>query len=82
VQFLAGAKPGSDASAATVVCHRRIVVRDGLIEVVALFQHPMIAPLIGSVFPVKSSGRREFKTVRFYAIEGSLVDILSRLPGW
>jgi hypothetical protein len=26
-------------------------------------RHPMIAPLIGCVFPVESSGERELKTV-------------------
>jgi hypothetical protein len=34
MQFLANAKPRSDRSTDTVVCHRRIVVRDGFIEVV------------------------------------------------
>jgi hypothetical protein len=36
--FLAGPKPGSDESTATVICHRRIVVLAGSIEVVALHQ--------------------------------------------
>jgi hypothetical protein len=38
VRFLAGAMPGSDDSTVTVVCHRRIVVLDGLMEAVTLFQ--------------------------------------------
>jgi hypothetical protein len=38
VGFLAHPKSGSFKSAATLVCHRRIVVRDGSIKVVALFQ--------------------------------------------
>jgi hypothetical protein len=38
MRFLAGPNPGWDESAATVVCHRRIVVRDGSIEGVALIQ--------------------------------------------
>jgi hypothetical protein len=34
-------------------------------EIVNLFnlRHPMIAPLISCLFPLESSGRREFKTV-------------------
>jgi hypothetical protein len=39
MRFLAGARPGSDTPAATVVCHFRIVVWEGLIEIVTLFQH-------------------------------------------
>jgi serine/threonine protein kinase len=31
---------------------------------------------------VESSGRREFKTVRLYAIEGSLADVLPNSPVW
>jgi hypothetical protein len=38
MRFLPSAKPGSDESTATVVCNRRIVVRDGSIEGVALLQ--------------------------------------------
>jgi serine/threonine protein kinase len=45
-------------------------------------RHPMIAPLIGCVFPVESSGQREFRTVRLYATEGSLADVLSNPPAW
>jgi hypothetical protein len=45
-------------------------------------RHPMIAPLIGCVLPVKTSGQREFKTVRLYATEGSLADVLSNSPAW
>jgi hypothetical protein len=40
----------------------------------------MIAPLIGCVFPVESSERREFKTIRLYATDGSPVDVLSNPP--
>jgi hypothetical protein len=43
-------------------------------------RHPMIAPLIGCVLPVESSGQREFETVRLYATEGSLADVLSNPP--
>jgi serine/threonine protein kinase len=42
----------------------------------------MITPLIGCVFPVESSERREFKTVRLYATEGSLADVLLNAPAW
>jgi serine/threonine protein kinase len=42
----------------------------------------MIAPLIGCVFPVESSGQREFRTVRLYATEGSLADVLPNPPAW
>jgi hypothetical protein len=38
MRFLAGPNPGSDESADTLVCHRRIVVRNGSIEEVALLQ--------------------------------------------
>jgi serine/threonine protein kinase len=44
--------------------------------------HPMIAPLIGCVFPVGSSGQRKFRTVRLYATKGSLADVLSNPPAW
>jgi serine/threonine protein kinase len=44
--------------------------------------HTMIAPLIGCVLPLESSGRGEFITVRLYAVEGSLADILSNPPAW
>jgi serine/threonine protein kinase len=44
--------------------------------------HPMIAPLIGCVLPVEPSGQWEFRTVRLYATEGSLADVLSNLPAW
>jgi hypothetical protein len=50
------------------------------IENLLNLRHPMIALLIGSVFPVESSGQREFKTVRLYATEGSLADVLSNPP--
>jgi hypothetical protein len=43
-------------------------------------RHPMIAPLIGCVLPVESSGQRKFRTVRLYATDGSLTDILSNPP--
>jgi hypothetical protein len=39
-------------------------------------RHPMIAPLIGCVFPVEASRQREFQIVRLYATEGSLADVL------
>jgi hypothetical protein len=42
--------------------------------------HQIITPLIGCVLPVESSGRREFRTVRLYATEGSLADVLSNPP--
>jgi serine/threonine protein kinase len=45
-------------------------------------RHPMIAPLIGCVLPVESSGQREFKTVRLYATESSLADVLLNAPLW
>jgi serine/threonine protein kinase len=52
------------------------------IENLLNLRHPMIAPLIGCVFPGESSGQREFKTVRLYAAEGSLADILSNPLAW
>jgi hypothetical protein len=45
-------------------------------------RHPMIAPLIGCVFSVEPSGWLEFKTVRFYAAEDSLADVISNPPEW
>jgi cell division control protein CDC15 len=45
-------------------------------------RHPMIAPLISSVFPVESNRQWEFKTVRLYGAEGFLADVLSNPPGW
>jgi hypothetical protein len=42
----------------------------------------MIAPLIGCIFPVESSGQREFRTVRLYATDGSLADVLSNPREW
>jgi serine/threonine protein kinase len=45
-------------------------------------RYPIIASLIGCVLPVESSGQREFKTVRLYAVERSLVDVLSNPPAW
>jgi serine/threonine protein kinase len=51
------------------------------IENLLNLRYPMIAPLIGCVFPVESNGRREFKTVWLYATEGSLADSLPRPPG-
>jgi hypothetical protein len=50
------------------------------IENLLNLRHPMIASLISCVFPVESSGRRELKTVRLYATEGSLADVLSNPP--
>jgi hypothetical protein len=45
-------------------------------------RHLMIALLIGCVLPVESSGQREFGTLRLYATEGSLADVLSNPPAW
>jgi hypothetical protein len=45
-------------------------------------RHPMIAPLVGCVLPVESSGQRELQTVRLYASKGSLADVLSPPPAW
>jgi serine/threonine protein kinase len=45
-------------------------------------RHQMITPLIGCVFPVESSGRWELKTVRLYATESSLADVISDPPAW
>jgi hypothetical protein len=55
---------------------------DTEVENLLNLRHPMIAPLIGCVFPVESSGRWEFRTVRLYATDGSLTDVLSDLPAW
>jgi hypothetical protein len=52
------------------------------IENLLNLRHPMITPLIGCVLPVELSGQREFKTVRLYATEGSLADVLSNPPAW
>jgi serine/threonine protein kinase len=52
------------------------------IENLLNLRHPMITPLIGCVFPVESSGQREFRTVRLYATEGSLADAMSNPPTW
>jgi serine/threonine protein kinase len=52
------------------------------IENLLNLRHPTIAPLIGFVFPAESSERREFKTVRLHATEGSLAAILSVPPAW
>jgi hypothetical protein len=43
-------------------------------------RHPMIAPLIGYLFSVESSGWGGFKTVRLYAAGGSLAEVLSDAP--
>jgi serine/threonine protein kinase len=40
----------------------------------------MIALLAECLFPVESSGRRKFRTVRLYAAEGSLAEVLSNPP--
>jgi hypothetical protein len=45
-------------------------------------RHPLIAPLIGIVFPVESGGRRELKTARLHASGGSLADVLANPPPW
>jgi serine/threonine protein kinase len=45
-------------------------------------RHRLITPLIGFVFPVKSVGRRELKTVRLHASGGSLADVLANQPAW
>jgi serine/threonine protein kinase len=52
------------------------------IENLLNLRHPMIAHLIDCVFPVESSRQREFRTVRLYATEGSLADVLSNPPAW
>jgi serine/threonine protein kinase len=43
--------------------------------------HPMIARLIGCTLSMNSTEQRELKTVRLYAAEGSLADVLSNPPG-
>jgi hypothetical protein len=53
---------------------------DTEVENLLNLRHPMIAPLIGCVFPVESSGQREFRTVRLYATDGPLADVLSNPP--
>jgi serine/threonine protein kinase len=45
-------------------------------------RHPMIAPLIGCVFPVKSNRQQNFKIMRLYATDDSLADVLSDPPAW
>jgi hypothetical protein len=45
-------------------------------------RRPMMAPLVGCIFPVELSGRLELKTVREYATENSLADVLSSSPEW
>jgi serine/threonine protein kinase len=45
-------------------------------------RHPLIARLIGIVFPVESGGRWELKTARLHASGGSLADILLNPPAW
>jgi hypothetical protein len=50
------------------------------IEKLPNLRHSMIAPLIGCVFPVESSGQREFRTVRVHAARGSLADVLRIRP--
>jgi serine/threonine protein kinase len=42
----------------------------------------MIALLLGCIFPVELNGRRELKTVRLYATDGFMADVLSNPPGW
>jgi hypothetical protein len=45
-------------------------------------RHPMIARLIGCIFPLESSGQREFRTLRLYTIGGSMADVLSNPHAW
>jgi serine/threonine protein kinase len=45
-------------------------------------RHPMIAPLLGFVFPVVSNDRLEMKILRLYLPEGSLADVLSKGRSW
>jgi serine/threonine protein kinase len=45
-------------------------------------RHPLIAPLIGFVFPIESDGRWELKTARLHASGGSLADVLANPPAW
>jgi serine/threonine protein kinase len=45
-------------------------------------RHPLIAPLIGFVFPVESARRRALKTARLHASGGSLADVLADPAGW
>jgi hypothetical protein len=52
------------------------------IENLLNLRHPMIAPLIGCVLSIGSTEQRELKTVRLYAAEGSLADVLSNPPAW
>jgi serine/threonine protein kinase len=54
------------------------------IEIENLFnlQHPLIAPLIGFVFPIESGGRRELKSARLHGCDGPLAIVLSSPPAW
>jgi hypothetical protein len=52
------------------------------IENLLNLRHTMIRPLIGCVLSMDSTEQREFKTVRLYAAEGSLADVLSNPPAW
>jgi serine/threonine protein kinase len=55
---------------------------DTEIENLLNLRRPIIPLITGCVFPVESSGQREFKTVRLYAAEGTLAVVLSNPPGW
>jgi hypothetical protein len=50
------------------------------IENLLTLWHPIIAPPIGFALPGESSGRRELKTTRLHAAEGSLAAVFSALP--
>jgi serine/threonine protein kinase len=52
------------------------------IENLLNLRHPLIAPLVGFVFPVESGGPRQLKTARLYADEPSLANVLSNPPEW
>jgi serine/threonine protein kinase len=52
------------------------------IENLLNLRHPMITPLIGYALPMDSTGQRALRTMRLYAAEGSLADVLSNPPGW
>jgi serine/threonine protein kinase len=52
------------------------------IENLLNLRHPLIAPLVGFVFPAESGGCRELKTARLRASGGSLADVLSNPPAW
>jgi hypothetical protein len=44
--------------------------------------NPLIAPLIGFVFPVESDERRGLKTARLHASRDSLADVFLNRPAW